>query len=83
MAKSDAKKLMGKMDAPGMSGFEKTGLPAVDRREQRKLDQAQGLVPFAVKLNSTLVDELKALAKSGDADLNQVVAALLKKGLAV
>ena len=82
MAKSDAKKLMGKMDAPGMSVFEKTGIVAVDRREQRKLDQAQGLVPFAVKLNSALVEELKALAKAGDADLNEVVATLLKKGMA-
>ena len=82
MAKSDAKKLMGKMDAPGMTGFEKTSVPVVDRREQRKLDQAQGLVPFAVKLNSALVEELKALAKAGDADLNEVVADLLKKGMA-
>ena len=83
MAKSDAKKLMGKMDAPGMTGFDKTSPPVVvDRREQRKLDQAQGLVPFAVKLNSGLVDELKALAKAGDMDLNEVVAMLLKKGMA-
>lgn len=82
MAKSDAKKLMGKMDAPGIPAFEKTGMPVVDRREQRKLDQAQGLVPFAIKLNSGLVEELKALAKTGDVDLNEVVAALLKKGMA-
>jgi hypothetical protein len=27
----------------------------LSRREQRKLDQAQGLVPFAVKLNSDLL----------------------------
>ena len=82
MAKSDAKKLMGRMDAPGMTPFEKTAVPVVDRRERRKLDQAQGLVPFAVKLNSALVEELKALAKAGDADLNEVVADLLKKGMA-
>lgn len=83
MAKSDAKKLMGKMDAPGMSGFDKTSIPVVvDRREQRKLDQAQGLVPFAVKLNSELVEELKQLAKAGDGDLNALVASLLKKGMA-
>ncbi len=65
-----------------MTGFEKTSVPVVDRREQRKLDQAQGLVPFAIKLNGELVEELKTLAKAGDTDLNELVAALLKKGMA-
>ena len=82
MAKSDAKKLMGKMDAPGTGGFATTSAPAADRRAQRKLDQAKGLVPFAVKLDGALVEELKALAKASDADLNDIVAALLKKGMA-
>ncbi len=52
-----------------------------NRREQRKLDQAQGLVPFAVKLNSELVKKIQALALQGQANLNDVVAELLKKGL--
>ena len=52
-----------------------------DRREQRKLDQAQGLVPFAVKLNSDLVQQIQALAQERQLGLNEVVADLLQKGL--
>lgn len=82
MAKSDAKKLMGQMVAPGATGFGKDDVATVDRREQRKRDQALGLVPFAVKLNATLVQQLQALAKERAVDLNEVVADLLIKGLA-
>lgn len=83
MAKSDAKKLMGNMAAPGAGGFGNAAATAtVDRREQRKLDQAAGLVPFAVKLNSELVLQLQAQAKAANVDLNQLVADLLAKGLA-
>ena len=53
-----------------------------DRREQRKIDQAQGLVPFAVKLNSELVQQIQTLAQTRQMGLNEVVAELLKKGLA-
>lgn len=82
MAKSDAKKLMGKMPAPGGAGFGNTDAVAMDRREQRKRDQALGLVPFAVKLNSALVQQLQALAKRRGVDLNEAVADVLTKGLA-
>ena len=34
----------------------------LDRKAQRKLDQSQGLIPFAVKLNQDLVNELRTLA---------------------
>lgn len=81
MAKSDAKKLMGKMTAPGAAGFGNSDSVALDRREQRKRDQALGLVPFAVKLNSTLVQQLQTLAKEREVDLNEVVAEVLTKGL--
>jgi len=54
----------------------------VDRREQRKRDQALGLVPFAVKLNSELVLQLQNLAKERGVDLNEAVAEVLTKGLA-
>ena len=54
---------------------------APDRREQRKLDQAAGLVPFAVKVNSELVKEIHALAQSRKVSVNEVVGELLKKGL--
>lgn len=82
MAKSDAKKLMGKMVAPGAAAFGKNDEPVLDRREQRKLDQAAGLVPFAVKLNGELVQQLQALAKVRGVDINQLVGDVLVKGLA-
>jgi hypothetical protein len=83
LAKSDAKKLMGKMSAPGSAVIGAAGAAAVvDRREQRKLDQALGLVPFAVKLNSDLVLQLQTLAKARELDLNALVAEVLQKGLA-
>jgi hypothetical protein len=52
-----------------------------DRREQRKLDQARGLIPFAVKLDGALVTEIRTLAQSRDVDVNALVAELLRKGL--
>jgi hypothetical protein len=55
--------------------------PALDRREQRKRDQAAGLVPFAVKLHGDLVKRIHALAQERKASLNDVVAELLEKGL--
>ena len=55
---------------------------ALNRREQRKLDQAQGLVPFAVKLDFDLVKQIHALAQERNMGLNEVVAELLKKSLA-
>ncbi|MBB3224432.1 hypothetical protein [Pseudoduganella umbonata] len=82
LAKSDAKKLMGKMTAPGAAGFGTAATPIVDKREQRKRDQALGLVPFAVKLNSELVKQLQALATETGQDLNATVADVLAKGLA-
>lgn len=81
MAKSDAKKLMGKMAAPGGAVFGSDSVVVVDRREQRKRDQALGLIPFAVKLNSELVQQLQTLAKERGLDLNEVTAQVLVKGL--
>ena len=65
--------------APGRFGAASGALP--DRREQRKLDQAAGLVPFAVKLNADLVKEIQALAQSRNVPLTDLVADLLKTGL--
>lgn len=64
---------------PTRFGKEAGAVP--DRREQRKLDQAQGLVPFAVKLKGDLVQQIQALAQEREAGLNEVVAELLQKGL--
>ena len=52
-----------------------------DRKEQRKLDQAKGLVPFAVKLDAQLVGDIRALAELRQTGLNELVDELLRKGL--
>lgn len=56
--------------------------PTLDRREQRKLDQAQGLVPFACKLEADLVAQLKTRAADHPGGLNGLLDELLKRGLA-
>ena len=87
MKKADLEKLKGlkvsqaiaNTATPGRFGKD-AALP--NRREQRKLDAAQGLVPFAVKLNADLVKEIHALAQKREVPVNDVVAELLKKALA-
>ncbi|WGS49684.1 hypothetical protein LFL96_18355 [Paraburkholderia sp. D15] len=56
--------------------------PKLDRREQRKLDQAQGLVAFACKLNSELVDELKTRAATHPDGMTGLLNEVVKRGLA-
>jgi hypothetical protein len=55
---------------------------APDRREQRRLDQAKGLVPFACKLNENLVKELKESASSHPGGMTGLLEELLLAGLA-
>lgn len=81
LEKLKGKQIVGKMReaaTPGRFGGESALL---SRREQRKLDQQQGLVPFAVKLNGDLANRLRALATERQVDLNELVAELLQKGL--
>ena len=87
MKKTDLEKSKGlkinssanRFGTPGRFGKD-AGVP-LERREQRKRDQALGLVPFAVKLNSDLVRQVQALAQERKTGLNEVVAELLTKGL--
>jgi hypothetical protein len=58
-----------------------TGAP-VDRRDQREREGGLGLVPFAVKLKGVLVKQLQDLAQERGLDMNELVADVLKKGLA-
>ena len=87
MKKTDLEKNKGLKIAGGINRFGTPGrfgkdanVP-LDRREQRKADQALGLVPFAVKLNGELVKQVQALAQARKTGLNEVVAELLKKAL--
>lgn len=82
LEKNKALKVNAEMKHAGTPArFGKAAGAVPDRREQRKLDQAQGLVPFAVKLNGELVQQIQALAQARQVGLNEVVAELLKKGL--
>ncbi len=75
-------KIHGKIKQSGMPGRFGSGAASVpDRREQRKLDQSLGLVPFAVKLNGDLVKRVQALAQERRTGLNEIVTELLQKGL--
>lgn len=56
--------------------------PKIDRREQRRLDQQLGLVPFACKLNAELVEQLKARAAAHPGGVNGVLDELLRQALA-
>ncbi|WP_250473275.1 hypothetical protein [Caballeronia sp. GAFFF1] len=51
--------------------------PKADRREQRKLDQAKGLVPFACKLDEKLVKQLKERAETHEGGMTEALAELL------
>jgi hypothetical protein len=64
--------------APGKPGEAPAPL---DRREQRKLDQEKGLVPFACKLNLDLINQVRALAEQRQVQLNDLVGELLAAGL--
>jgi predicted HicB family RNase H-like nuclease len=66
--------------------MKRTALPqqgeaSINRREQRRLDQAQGLVPFAVKLNGELVKALHAEADAREIHINALVGELLESAL--
>lgn len=52
-----------------------------DRREQRRLDQAAGLVPFACKLPADLATQLRERAAGHPEGLNGLVAELLERAL--
>lgn len=83
MEKQKAMKLAGKMKQAGTSAsFGQDAAAPPDRRDQRKIDQALGLVPFAVKLHSDLVAKLQSLAQARATGMNEVVAELLEKALA-
>lgn len=86
MKKTDLYKNLGlkinsQMKQAGVPTHPKTDNPQLDRREQRKLDQAQGLVPFAVKLNIDLVAELNELAKTRAISLSELTTELLRTAL--
>lgn len=67
--------------APTPERFGKGSNAVLDRRERRRLDQARGLVPFALKLDAELVKRIRSLAQERQVDLNDLVGELLGKAL--
>lgn len=57
------------------------GAATLDRREQRKLDQQMGLVPFACKLNGDLVKRLQAQAANHPGGMTGLLQEALERGL--
>jgi hypothetical protein len=82
LEKNKAMKTVSQMKHAGTPGRYGSGSaePAT-RREQRRLDQEKGLVPFAVKLPGDLVAQVHALASERGQDLNDLVAELLAGAL--
>lgn len=82
LTKHLAKKLDGRMKSAGVPDrFAQGAADATDKREQRRLDSAAGLVPFACKLPAELVKRLNERAESHDGGANVLVAQALEKAL--
>ncbi len=87
MKRTDLEKLKGLKISSRMSGaatpgrYGKDADSAAARRERRKLDQARGLVPFAVKLDGQLAERIREEAARRSESVDETVAVLLRKGL--
>ncbi len=82
MEKSLGSKIKNKVKINSESApFNKDSAKPLDKREQRRLDQAQGLVPFAVKIKIDLVEKIQNMAKEKGISINEAAGELLQKGL--
>jgi len=82
LEKNKGTKINGRMGAAGIpSRFGAGSATLVDKREQREKERAQGLVPFACKLPSTLVKQLQERAAAHPEGLNVMVAELLGQAM--
>jgi len=82
LEKNKGLKINGSVNRFGTPGrFGKDAGSVLERREQRKLDQALGLVPFAVKIDAGLANQIRALAQARQTGLSEVAAELLQRGL--
>ena len=65
---------------PGRFAQEAAALP--DRKAQRRIDAAAGLVPFACKLPAPLTQQLRERADQHAGGINALMAELLARSLA-
>lgn len=83
LAKNLGLKISQSMKKAGVPGrFAQGATQLLDRKERRKLEQAEGLVPFACKLHDDLIGTLRQLAEQEGGNLNAVTERLLRAGLA-
>lgn len=81
LQKNQALKLAGQLKQAGTPDRFGAASQAPDRREQRKLDQAAGLVPFPLKLSHAQADQLRAAAAERGLSTNDIIAEALQKAL--
>jgi len=82
LEKAKALKTVGKMKREGVPG--RFGLSAdtvLDRRAQRKQDQAQGLVSFPVKLKQEVISAIRERATQQQVSTNDIIGQLLEDAL--
>lgn len=65
----------------GGGRFGQESAAPVDRREQRRLDAAAGLVPFACKLPAEMTAQLAERAAATEGGLNALMADIVGKAL--
>lgn len=81
LEKHKALKIMGKMNATIPPDRYGSANVALDRREQRRIDQAAGLVSFPVKLRQPIIDALRAKAQADGVSVNELLNDLLARAL--
>lgn len=81
LQKNQALKLAGQLKQAGTPDRFGAAWQVPDRREQRKLDQAAGLVPFPLKLSQAQADQLRAAAAERGLSTNDIIAEALQKAL--
>lgn len=82
LEKNRGVKINGKIGAGGAPDrFGAGAAGTIDKREQRKLDQAAGLIPFACKLPAELVKQVQETGMAHAGGINGLVAELLSKAL--
>lgn len=81
LEKNKALKIMGKLNASLPPGRFAGAAAAPDRREQRRLDQAAGLVSFPVKLQQSTITALHDKAQADGVQVNDLINTLLAEAL--
>ncbi len=83
LEKMQGKQLTGQMKGAGIPDrFGKASSAPLDKREQRRRDAEAGLIPFAAKLPSALVQRLREKSEAEGVPLNDLLATLLDSALA-